>query len=153
MSGGNNYGLNRYKQTSISTASRGQIVIMLYEGCIKFLRKAIEALQAKNIADKGLYIGKAQDIINELNNSLNHEVGGDISRELEKLYNFLFEHTTEANIKNEIKPLESSIKILETLLDGWRAAVAQSGNMVMSTLTSPGEGNNTNGNENGGTNR
>ena len=123
----NNYGLNRYKQTSITTANRGQIIIMLYEGCIKFLRKAIEAINSKNIADKGTYIGKAQDIINELNNSLNHEVGGEITRELQRLYDYIFEQTTHANLNSDTKPIEASIRVLETLLDGWRVAVAKSG--------------------------
>ena len=132
----NNYGLNRYKQTSITTASRGQIILMLYEGCIKFLRKAVDALQEKNVAEKGMYIGKAQDIINELNNSLNHEVGGDLSKELERLYNYMFDQTTQANIKNDPQALEQVIKLLETLLEGWREAVAKSGSVVMT----PGEG-------------
>lgn len=136
----NNYGLNRYKQTSITTASRGQIILMLYEGCIKFLRKAIESIQQQNVAEKGMYIGKAQDIINELNNSLNHEVGGDISKELERLYNYMFDQTTQANIKGDAAMLESVIKLLDTLLEGWREAVAKSGNVVMT----PGEGPNGN---------
>ena len=143
---GNNYGLNRYKQTSITTAGRGQIVIMLYEGCIKFLRKASDAIVSKNIADKGLYIGKAQDIINELNNSLNHDVGGDLSKELERLYNYMFEQTTAANINNDTKPIDTTIKLLETLLDGWRVAIAQSGNVVATSITSNGDPNNGSGN-------
>lgn len=121
----NNYGLNRYKQTSITTASRGQIIIMLYEGCIKFLRKAAEAIEKKDVSEKGLYIGKAQDIINELNNSLNHEVGGSISSELQRLYDYIFEQSSLANINSDVKALETCIKLLETLLDGWKVAVAK----------------------------
>ncbi len=132
----NQYGLNRYKQTSITTASRGQVIVLLYEGCIKFLKKAATAIQEKKIADKGIYIGKAQDIINELNNSLNHELGGDISRELEKLYNYMFEQTTEANLNSDVKPLEVSIKLLETLLDGWRVAVTKSPQESMDKMES-----------------
>lgn len=142
----NNYGLNRYKQTSITTASRGHILIMLYEGCIKFLRKAVECMVAKNIAEKGIYIGKAQDIINELNNSLNHEIGGDMTKELERLYDYMFEQTTQANINNDPAPIEQSIKLLETLLEGWRDAVAKSGNVVMTPM---GEGNGASSNGNG----
>jgi flagellar protein FliS len=137
---GNNYGLNKYKQTSITTASRGQIIIMLYEGCLKFLRKALDAMAQNNIAEKGMYIGKAQDIINELNNSLNHDVGGDLTKELERLYDYMFEQTTQANMNNDPQGINTTMKLLETLLDGWREAVAKSGNIVM-TPQSDGSSN------------
>lgn len=121
----NNYGLNKYRQTSVTTASRGQVLLMLYEGCIKFCKFAIEATKKKNLAEKGKYILKVQDIINELSVTLNHDVGGNVSRELERLYNFMIEQLTEANIKNDPKPLETVLKLLETLHEGWVAAVGQ----------------------------
>ncbi len=139
---GNNYGLNRYKQTSITTASRGQIIIILYEGCVKFLKKAREAMEQKNIAEKGMYIGKAQDIINELNNSLNHEVGGELTKELERLYDYMFDQTAQANLNNDVGPLDVTLKLLDTLLEGWRDAVAKSGNVVMTPgIDGGGNGN------------
>lgn len=119
----NNYGLNKYKQTSVTTASKGQVLLMLYEGAIKFCRQAIEATKENRRADKGNYILKIQDILNELSLTLDHEVGGDISKELEKLYNFMVMQITEANIKNDPKPLEVTLKLLETLYDGWKGAV------------------------------
>jgi flagellar protein FliS len=121
----NNYGLNKYKQTSVTTASRGQILLMLYDGALKYCKLAIEAVNARNLVDKGRYILKVQDIINELTVTLDHKVGGEISKELERLYNFMIEQITEANIKNEAKPLEVTMKLLETLREGWAAAVQQ----------------------------
>ncbi len=53
---------------------------MLYEGAIRFCKQALIAIDTKNIADRGMNIGRAYDVIMELNNSLNHEVGGDISK-------------------------------------------------------------------------
>ncbi|MBI2607079.1 MAG: flagellar export chaperone FliS [Deltaproteobacteria bacterium] len=122
---GNNYGFNKYKQTSVTTASRGQVLLMLYESSIKYTKMAIEAMKAKDLARKGQAILKIQDIINELSLSLNHEVGGDISRELERLYLFMVEQITQANIRNDVKPLETTQKLLETLYDGWKGAVEQ----------------------------
>jgi flagellar protein FliS len=121
----NNYGLNKYKQTSVTTASRGQILLMLYDGALKYCKLAIEAVNTRNLVDKGKYILKVQDIINELTVTLDHKVGGEISKELERLYNFMIEQITEANIKNEAKPLENTMKLLETLREGWAAAVQQ----------------------------
>lgn len=119
------YGAKHYKQTQVTTATPGQVLIMLYEGAIQNLKKATKALEQGNRSDKGKYIGKAHDIINELNNSLDHEVGGEITKELERLYNFMITQLIKANIENLNEPLLAVQKNLETLLEGWRVAVAQ----------------------------
>ena len=119
------YGAKNYKQMQVTTASPGQLLIMLYEAAINNVKKASQAIETKNIADKGKYIGKAHDIINELNNSLNHEVGGDIAIELERLYNFMVTQLMKANFENTKDPLIAVQKNLETLLDGWKVAVTQ----------------------------
>jgi len=98
---------------------------MLYEGAIRFTKLAIEGVKKNDRVQKGTYIVKVQDIVNELSLSLNHEVGGDISKELDRLYNYIIEQLTEANVKNDAKPLEVILKLLETLHDGWKVAVDQ----------------------------
>lgn len=119
------YGAKNYKQQQITTASPGQILILLYEGAILNVKKASAAIEAGNLADKGKFIGKAHDIINELSTSLNFEVGGEIAKELERLYNFMVSQLLKANIENTKEPLIPVIKNLETLLEGWKGAVAQ----------------------------
>jgi len=119
------YGAKNYKQMSITTASPTQILIMLYEGAIQNIKKAIIAIEQKNLADKGKYIGKTHDIINELTVSLNHEVGGQVAKDLERLYNFMVSQLFKANVENTHEPLIAVQKNLETLLDGWKGAVAQ----------------------------
>jgi flagellar protein FliS len=121
----NNYGANQYKQLAVTTANRGQLLIMLYESAIQNVKKATLALDKKDLAGKGMAIIKAHDIINELNSTLDFEVGGDIARNLERLYNFMTEQLVKANMENSKAPLESVQKLLETLLDGWRVAVKQ----------------------------
>lgn len=119
------YGANQYKQTSITTASRGQLLIMLYEAALKNIKKAMIAIDKKDIPGKGVAIGKAHDIVNELANTLDFEVGGDIARNLERLYNFITEQLVKANLENNKQCLETVQKLMETLLSGWREAVAQ----------------------------
>lgn len=119
------YGAKNYKQAQISTASPTQVLILLYEGAIQNVKKAATAIQAGNIPEKGKYIGKAHDIINELNISLNHEIGGQIAKDLERLYNFMVTQLLKANIENDASALDSVRKNLEVLLDGWKGAVAQ----------------------------
>ncbi len=144
-----NYGFAKYKQTSVTTASRGQLLLMLYESCIKYCKLAIEAIKRKDLAEKGKYILKVQDIINELSLSLDHTAGGNISQELERLYNFMVEQITEANLKNDPKPMEATLKLLETLYSGWVGAVqkvAQAGGdptklASQEATTTPAKGN------------
>lgn len=115
----------KYKQTSIQSASREKLLLMLYEGAIKFLKKAIIAAEQKQIAERGMNIGRAYDIVLELNNTLDHKVGGEIARNLEQLYMFITEQLTKANITGDPQYLRNSLKILETLYEGWQKAVEQ----------------------------
>ena len=117
------YGLGAYKKTSIHTASKEQILLMLYQSAIKNCKKSIQAIEDQDIAKKGEFIGKLQDIIIELNNSLDHELGGDVANELSSLYDYMLYASSQANLKIEKEPLESCQSILKTLYDGWNDAV------------------------------
>jgi flagellar protein FliS len=115
----------KYKTTSIQSASREKLLLMMYEGAIKFTKLAITAAEQKKIADRGMNIGRVYDIILELNNTLDHKVGGEISKNLEQLYMFLTDQLTKANITGDPQHLRSCLKILETLYDGWAKAIEQ----------------------------
>ena len=117
--------MNAYRQTAVTTASREQILIMLYEGAIKQLRKASECCQTKDLAGKGVAVGKAHDIINELSNSLDFKVGGDIAKNLERLYAFMVEQIIQGNLNNDPARFDAARKLLENLLDGWKGAIEQ----------------------------
>ncbi len=96
---------------------------MLYQAAIKNCKKAIEAIEQKNIAKKGEYIGKMQDIIVELSNSLDFEVGGEVAKELASLYDYVLYSSTQANIKIDKSHLEGCLRVLNTLYDGWAEAI------------------------------
>lgn len=113
----------KYKTTAVQSASREKILLMLYEGAIKFTKLAIQACEQKKIADRGMNIGRAYDIIMELNNTLDHKVGGEISKNLESLYIFMLDQYTKANISGNPEPLKSNLKMLDTLYQGWIQAV------------------------------
>jgi flagellar protein FliS len=113
----------KYKQVSILSASREQILLMLYEGAIKFTKLAIKAIEEKKIAARGENILRAYDIILELHATLDHKVGGELSKQLEQLYLFMMDQYTQANIKGQTAPLEANLKVLENLYDGWKQAI------------------------------
>jgi len=114
--------LNPYQNTQVTTASPEQILIMLYDGAIKFTLLAKERMQQKDLAGKGVYIGKALAIVTELLVTLNLEVGGEIAANLEQLYIYLIGEYGSANLNNDQVPLENAHKILVTLRDTWREA-------------------------------
>jgi flagellar secretion chaperone FliS len=115
----------KYKQTSIQSASREKLLLMLYEGAIKFLKLGIVAAEQKKIADRGSNIGRCYDIILELNNTLDHKVAPEIAKNLEQLYMFITDKLTQGNISGDPQPLREALKVLETLYEGWVKAVEQ----------------------------
>jgi flagellar protein FliS len=113
----------KYKANAVQTASKEKLLLMLYEAAIKFTKLAIKACEEKNISERGYNIGRAFDIVNELNSSLNHNIGGDLTRQLESLYMFITDQFVQANISGKAKPLQDALRILEVLNDGWVQAV------------------------------
>lgn len=114
-------GIAAYKENKVTTQSGGRIVVLLYEGAIKFLRQAIVEMEAKHWAEKGQYVAKALDIIHELNASLDMEVGGEAAVNLRKLYVFLSRHIGRANVDRDAQKVKEAIAILEEMLQGWAA--------------------------------
>jgi len=114
-------GLTAYQNTAVTTQSKGRLIVLLYDGAIKFLKLAIKEIEAGNAEEKGRYISKALDIIYELNVVLDMEAGGEVAMNLRNLYLFMGRHLTEANTKQDIQKIEEVIKLLEELNRSWKA--------------------------------
>ena len=109
----------QYVTTQVGTADRLQLVIMLYDGAISFLGQAKEKMAARDAAGKGLLIGRALDIIAELNASLNFQAGQELATNLFHLYNFMTGHLTKANINWDLPALEEVLTMLLQLREAW----------------------------------
>jgi flagellar secretion chaperone FliS len=110
-----------YTEHAVVTQSPGRLIVMLYDGAIKFLNQAIAEIEAGKMGEKGKSIVKAMHIIQELDLALNREGGGEIAEGLEGLYDFMCRHLGEANVKRDPNRIREVIRILEDLNDGWRA--------------------------------
>lgn len=110
-----------YFETQVTTTSRGQILLMLYDGAINFLNQAKELIAVKDYVEKGKRISSAIDIINELASSLNAEKGGDLAANLNQLYFYCNKRLFMANSRMDTKMIDEVIKILS----GIRSAYAQ----------------------------
>lgn len=116
---------NPYQKTAIQTASKEELVLMLYNGAIKHTNDAILHLEKKNLPDASKNICRAQAIIVELLNSLNFEVGGEIAKNLEYLYSVMVDNLTVANFEHVVEPLKLNIKILDKLKSAWEGVLEQ----------------------------
>jgi len=103
---------NEYRHNEVATSSQGKLIIMMYEGALKFVTLAIEGIATKDLSKKGIYINKTHDIINELSCALDMNKGGDVAHKLESLYQFILHQLTLANIKSDRKALESIVNVL-----------------------------------------
>lgn len=111
----------QYQEIQIMTADRVRIVIMLCEGVVRFNKCAQKAMEEKNVEARTNFINRSLAIISELSNSLNMEEGGEIARNLARLYDFATEQLMRANMKNTPAPLEVVSRIMTELKAGWEA--------------------------------
>ncbi|WP_338751544.1 flagellar export chaperone FliS [Bacillus sp. FJAT-52991] len=119
MSTNNPY--KQYENNSVNTASPGELTLMLYNGCLKFIRKAKEAIKEKNYEQKNVNIQKAQKIIRELMVTLNMDI--DISKEMMTLYDYLNRRLIDANLKNDIEILNEVEGFVEEFRDTWKLVI------------------------------
>lgn len=111
--------LRTYRAASIGTASPGELVLMLFSQALKDMKEASSAIDSKDFATCHARLTRAQDIINELKGSLNMESGGEVARQLEVLYDFLYYTLVTANLKKDKSLIERAIKVTAVLKDGW----------------------------------
>jgi flagellar protein FliS len=114
-------GIATYQDNTVSTQSKGRLIVMLYEGAIRFMKMAIVEMEKQNYEAKGRYINRALDIISELNVVLDMDAGGEIAGNLRQLYIFMTNRLSEANIKCDPQMVREVIKLMEELNRGWRA--------------------------------
>ena len=119
---------NEYRHNEVATSSQGKLIIMMYEGALKFVTLAIEGIDSKDLSKKGTYINKTHDIINELSCALDMKKGGDVAQKLESLYQFILHQLTLANIKSDRKALESIVNVLTPLMEAWEELLAKNNN-------------------------
>lgn len=110
-----------YQNNSVQTASPGELTLMLYNGCLKFITQAKQAIFNKNIQEKNTNLLKAQKIIQELMVTLNMDA--PVSMTLMPMYDYLNRRLVEANIQNSIEILNEAESFLIEFRDTWKEAI------------------------------
>jgi len=114
---------NDYLENQIATASKEQLLIMFYDGAIRFTAQAKQAMKNKDISGRNYGINKASAIITELAATLDHKIGGTVADNLDALYAYMLNELNLANIKNDVTRLTVVEKMLNELRQTWLEAI------------------------------
>jgi flagellar protein FliS len=113
----------QYKKNQVETASPEEILLMLYDGAIRFLVVAKKGIEEKNIEKSHKNLVKAQQIILEFMNSLDMEIGGEMAVNLYRLYEYLHYRLVQANIKKDVAMIDEVLGHLRSLKTTWEEAI------------------------------
>ena len=119
----NGYGAynQAYKKAAVSTVDQGKLIVMLYDGAIKFLNQAIEKMESGENYEAHTNLVRAKTIIAELLASLNMEKGGEIASNLQRLYTFMFNQLIDANLEKDATRVDHVVRLLKELRESWKA--------------------------------
>ncbi|CQR46407.1 Flagellar protein FliS [Paraliobacillus sp. PM-2] len=112
-----------YKNNSVNTASPGELTLMLYNGCLKFIKYAKKGIEENNYEFKNTNIQKAQNIIRELMVTLDPKA--DITDQLMPLYDYIIRILMEANIENRVDLLDEAYDLVQEFRDTWKEVLKQ----------------------------
>lgn len=110
-----------YEQNAVTTASPGELTLMLYNGCLKFLNQAKSAIEENNYELKNKNIQKAQNIISELMVTLNMDI--PVAKHMMQMYDYINSRLIEANIKNSLEILEEVESFVTEFRDTWKEVI------------------------------
>lgn len=110
---------NAYQEIEINAASNLQLVVMLYDGAIRFLNDAKASIRKNDLPGKTLALDRALAIIGELQSTLKMEEGGEIAMSIDKLYAYMTNGILDASLRLDVAPLDEVIKLLGILNSAW----------------------------------
>ena len=113
-----------YKEQSILTATPGQLVVMLYDGCLRFLSQAAYAMREGQQLEADKRLSRAEAIIDELLTTLDLEQGGEIASRLQGIYVFCNRHLLEARTQRDPEMVDKVAELLGELRESWAQVAA-----------------------------
>lgn len=113
------YAVAQYRSSQVHTASPARVIVQFYDGALKFIRLAVQALQKRDFAAKGLHLSRAHAIVSELRVNLDSSRAPELTAELDRLYLYVLSCITKANNEADPKPLAPAVNVLEQLRSAW----------------------------------
>jgi flagellar protein FliS len=128
----------QYTQVQTTTVGPEQVLLLLYEGAVRFLGQAREHLDAGRTGPGKTALSKAVAIVAELQNSLDPEAGWDGAEDLGHLYGHMILELTQANLRGELDRIDAVRDLLSGLYGAWREAIVS---LPAAPAPAPGTGN------------
>lgn len=116
----NNLGVQAYREADINSMSKEKMIVLLYEKIISDLERARVAIDRGDRLEMTIRVNHSQRIVSELRNALDHSIGGEVSRNLESLYDFLFSQHLELLVNQDPVVITNCINVITPLLDAWK---------------------------------
>lgn len=114
-----------YYKTNVQTSDQLSLIIMLYDGAIRFMKKGIDRIEKGEVEEAHNYLVRAKDIIGELVSTLKLDAGGEVAKNLKDLYLYAFKKVVEANLRKDPELINEVIQIMDNLRQGWVQMRAQ----------------------------
>lgn len=115
--------VNQYLTNTVQSASPEQLMLMLYDGAIRFVSLAIQAIDNGLIDKRAYYINKTSAIVSEFAATLDHSMNPKLAEDLDALYSYMLNRMMEANLKNDTAPLVEVKQMLSDLRRTWAQAI------------------------------
>src|SRR5262245_29300751 len=117
---------NTYRQIEVNSSNKLRLVVMLYDGAIRFLSDAKACLEKNNMRGKAIAVNRALAILGELQSTLKLQDGGDLAQTLDKLYTYMTTRVLDSNLRNNAAGFDESIKLLRILNSAWTEIASKS---------------------------
>ncbi len=118
MAYGSNY-IDQYRKAAVNTASPLQLIIMLYDGALRFMNAGKAAMERHDLFEQNKNLQKAQKIVAELMSCLNMEAGGEVAQNLLSLYTFVYNRLVMANVEEKPEYIDECDRVLRELRESW----------------------------------
>lgn len=108
-----------YERTKVETSDQRQLILLLYDGAIRFMNKSVARIDASDIEAAHNYLVRSRDILGELLATLKPEKAGEIGTNLQRLYVYIFNRLVQANLSKDREIVAECIRLMSTLREGW----------------------------------
>jgi flagellar protein FliS len=113
---------SQYLENQVKTATPGKVLVMAFDGAIRFARIAAEKMKERQLDEQSANIIKVQNIILELMSSLNMDADRQLAGNLYSIYSHIFDRLTQANVHDDMSALEEAVQILGEMRQTWAEA-------------------------------
>ena len=116
---------NNYLANQVNSASPEQLMLMLYDGAVRFAALAVKAIEENTPDKRSLYINKTYAILSEFAATLDHSQDAQLAENLDALYNYMQQQLMKANLHNDPEPVLEVKNMLADLRQTWAQAIEQ----------------------------